>query len=225
LVEEIDEKRRKEQVRYLITGEQISFFERYGYVELEGVFFESVMQRFEQEIRTELRRRGSLFQEEEAKRDLSLSSAFLKKNIASLQIAKIVSSLIRQKPLRFAFDHYLEGIYPGEYIPSEKTICVGPLAAFLLLCLKGPSEIVREEAKPFELNVPPQKTGSLTIFSSSTLIRPSQHYNGEYFLFGYGHSSLLYRDEIRDPCRIGLKRFGYALNDRLKSTTHPIFYF
>jgi hypothetical protein len=211
-------------VKFLISGDQISFYERFGYVALESFFSKTAVQKLSVGISSEIKRRRTVnpnlavvFHE----RDLALSSQVVRSVLFSSSLAKGAFEFIRQRPLRYAYDQILHGFSPGQAFPIPETVCVGPILLNALICIYPPT--CSEAVMPVQgvLSAPPLTEGGVSFFSTRTLIAPKADFDGEYILLGYGGAHLLYRHEERDPCLHTLKKYGYMLNDSLKQTTHP----
>ncbi len=211
-------------MKYIISGDQVSFFERFGYVELESFFSKISLQKLSLGIASEIETRrkkalgrADVFNE----RDLALSSQSVRSVLFSSSLAKCAFELVRQRPLRYAYDQVLHGFSPGQFLPLNETVCVGPIVLNALICICPPSS--GESIKPTQgvLVAPPVTEGGVTFFSNKTILSPKVDFGGEYILLGYGGAHLLYRHEEKDPCLHSLKQYGYTMNDSLKQSTHP----
>lgn len=212
-------------MKIFISGDQISFFERFGYVELESVFSKTLMQKLSSGIMSELEIRKRSFPERSelcTKRDLALSSKSVRGLLCSSSLARCVFDLVRQKPLRYGYDQFLQGFFPGQSLPLPQSVCVGPIVLNALICIRPPTCSTRVSPIRRTLATPPLTEGGITFFSSTTTLLPTEDFGGEYILVGYGGAYLLYRHEEKDPCCHSLKQYGYTIHDALKQSTHPI---
>jgi hypothetical protein len=204
-------------VKVSVSGDQISFFERFGYVELEHFFSKAAVQKLALGVAQEQRSGADFFA-----RDLALSSEMVRRVLFSSSLIKCAFAILRKRPLRYAFDQLLQGPLQSPSLPSCETVCVGPILLSALICIRpstGGEPISHEK---FILNQLPTTEGGVTFISSKTALDFRRDFDGEYILLGYGGAHLFYRVEDKDPYNHLLKRRGYLFNDSLKLSTHPL---
>lgn len=209
-------------VKLSISGDQISFFERYGYVELENFFSTTAVQKLALGVAAEVERRRRGEAADCNGRDLALSSEAIRSVLFSSSLTKSAFAFLRKRPLRYAFDQVLEGFSPEVLVPSPECVCVGPIVLSALICIRPPQRCEAVHPVKSILASPPMTAGGVIFISPKTVCQPQDDFGGEYILLGYGGGHLMYRPEEKDPCNHALKRYGYLLNDSLKLSTHPL---
>jgi hypothetical protein len=214
-------------VRFFVSGEQVSFFERFGYVELESFFSKPYLRRLSFGISSEieLRRKASCGRSDDfVGRDLALSSETIRSVLFSSSLARCAFELVRQRPLRYAYDQFLHGFANGQRIPFNDSVCVGPIVLSVLICIRPPQCFEPAPSVRGILASPPVTEGGVTFFSTKTIISPKCDCDGDYIILGYGGAHLLYRHEEQDLGLHALKQYGYMMNDALKHSTHPLLF-
>jgi hypothetical protein len=212
-------------VKYSISGDQISFFERFGYVELDQFFSKASVNKLASGIAADLAERKRASPEDfnaRNGRDFGLSSEAVRAVLISSSLAKCAIAFVRKRPLRYAFDQYIQGFSPKQSMPSLEEVCVGPIVLTALICIRPPENFETVQPVKNVLSSPPTTEGGVTFISPKTVCLPKFDFGGEYILLGYGGAHLLYRHEEKDPCNHALKKYGYLLNDSLKLSTHPL---
>lgn len=216
-------------MRIVVGGEQISFFERFGYVELESFFDEHRSTSLHLAVHAEIERRAA--QGSAASfgalallhgYGLTLSSEHVRKHLLSSQLATAAFHFVRKKPLRYAFDRVLT--IPGAEISStlDAISSVSPLMISVVIALTDCQEPPAEQPVPYEYCSFPQKQGSVAFLSPKTVVRTASASAGTYLLLAYTSACPIYQFQPADPHTHFLKGYGYVFGDQLKETTHPM---
>ena len=218
-------------MRVVVAGEQISFFERFGYLELESFFTEKETAHLASAVEEEMERRkkkspSALLDDPSLLYgyDLAVSCEKIRKELFSLRLAKAAFSLVRKKPLRYAFDTFWK--IPEFSISSslEDISSVTPLLISAVIALESQRDEVAAVSVPFEYRSFPQHKGSVAFIASKTVITTSSSFPGRYLVIAYSAGQLMYRLQSQDPNTHFLKRYGYVFGDTLKETTHPVLF-
>ena len=218
-------------MRIVVAGEQISFFERYGYVELESFFTERTTSLLLTAAEEEIAKRGELSLADRGKEgslfygyDLALSSERLRKELFSRKLGMAAYYLSRRKPLRYAFDWLWK--IPGIVLssPLDTISSVTPLTLRAVIALTDQPETEIPVLKPFEYTSFPLKKGSVAFISSKTNYQTANVLPGTYLLIAFTSAQPVYRLQQTDPYTHFLKGYGYVFGDQLKETTHPVLY-
>lgn len=218
-------------MRVIVAGEQISFFERFGYVELEAFFSEkevsSLLAAVEEEVESR-KQKFSLGKVDDPYLlhgfDLALSSESVRKEVFSQKLAKAAFELVRKKPLRYAFDWVWK--IPGLSLssPLESISSVTPVVMSVLIALEAQADVTLPASIPFEYTSFPQGKGSVAFIAPKTVVTTSSVMRGKYLVVAYSSAVPIYRLQPQDPHTHFLKQYGYVFGDRLKETTHPVLF-
>jgi hypothetical protein len=218
-------------VRIVVAGEQISFFERYGYVELESFFTERTTSLLLTAAEEEIARREELSSTNRGKEnfllhgyDLALSSERLRKELFSRKLGMAAYYLCRRKPLRYAFDCLWKIPSVALSSPIDTISSVTPLMLSAVIALTGQLDIEIPEHKPFEYTSFPQRKGSVAFISPKTVFQTADVLPGTYLLITFTSAQPVYRLQQTDPHTHFLKGYGYVFGDQLKETTHPVLF-
>lgn len=196
-------------MNYTITSGQISFFKKYGYLAVEGLFSLKEREEIEKNISLLSKKR----------RDLWRNNPFLLQFVQKKKLLQIASLLVK-KPLRLLYDQLL--ISGEEKIPSEtkslqEKSCYREILLGVLVKLKAapPSEEEEKELKNASL-----------IFLQGNSPFPFHSLLSEkgdaYYLICYGNKKAMFVENPLDPYSSDLKDQGYAFGDLLKEETHPM---
>ena len=216
-------------MKVIVAGEQISFFERFGYVELESFFSskETDLLWMAIEDEMELRQKEGLkdYRVEDPLLlygfDLALSSEAVRKILFSSRLAKAAFAFVRKKPLRYAFDRVW--VLPKTVVssPLEEVSSVTPLMLGVVIALDSQKDATTLPHVPFEYSTFPREKGSVAFISSKTTIQTLRALPGRYLVLGLTAATPMYRLQPLDFHTHALKRHGYVFGDTLKETTHP----
>ena len=201
-------------MKYQITADQKSFFEKNQYIEFEDLVKETQL--------------ATLQKCKERGRDIARKNPEVQKIVQSALFAKIVKELFLQKVIRFGYDELYElplikdSSAKGEMTETlfEKSSIL-PLVGAVMICIQNESE-------GFDPSFPhapfAQKPGNV-IFFSPTLVwdfEPLyQCTKQKYLLITYASPRALYIYQEKDPYTHTLKAQGYVFGDRLKEKYHP----
>ena len=218
-------------MRIIVSGEQISFFERFGYVELESFIDDRRANRLllaaEEEMEKRSRRDPSEFLGDPSTLygyDLALSSEVVRKELFSLPLATAAFHFVRKKPLRYAFDSLWR--IPGVSLEAslDSVSSVAPLMISVVIALTDQEETLNPTLTPFEYSLFPRQKGSVAFISSKTVFHTAAVIPGTYLLLAYASAQPVYRFQPSDPHTHFLKQYGYVFGDTLPETTHPVLY-
>ena len=218
-------------VRIIVAGEQISFFERFGYVELESFFGEkacsSLLSAVEQEI--EQRRKDNPVYSLESPSllygyDLALSSKRVQKEVFSHQLAQAAFALIRKKPLRYAFDVLWDSNTALSRATIDAVSSISPVMLSVVIALEDQPTLDASPSVAFEYASFPKQRGSVAFVSPQTTFSVQKPLSGKYLILAYSSANAVYRLQPSDPHTHFLKSFGYVFGDQLKESTHPLLF-
>jgi hypothetical protein len=218
-------------VRIIVAGEQISFFERFGYVELESFFGEkscsSLLFAIEQEIE-QRRKQNSTYSLEDPSLlygyDLALSSKKVQKEVFSHQLAQAAFALIRKKPLRYAFDVLWNSHTVLARVAIDAISSISPVMLSVVIALEDQSSLESSPPVPFEYASFPKQRGSVAFVSPQTMFNIQKPLSGKYLILAYSSANAVYRLLPSDTHTHFLKNFGYVFGDQLKESTHPLLF-
>jgi hypothetical protein len=220
-------------MRFALTSDHREFFNKNNYIELEGIIpsdqIASLKKSVDETLATRLRLPVAkvadrpplnLFQ---AGYDLWRDSEAIKKIVQKNAFASLASELFQILPIRCAFDQY---IFTAKGSPApfsqpftlQDASCLSPLAGALIL----PLEDLIEPLSFFPL---PLNIGSGLYISPSLSLPWPQLFSTpglRLFMIGFAREKTSFRADTRDPHAVNLKKLGYAFNDHLKNSLHPI---
>jgi hypothetical protein len=218
-------------VRIIVAGEQISFFERFGYVELESFFSEKESDILLSAVVDEVERRRKKTPSDSFDDpsllygyDLALSSEKVQKELFSLRLARAAFAFVRKKPLRYAFDCLWKIPDVSLHSTIDTISSVTPLMISVVIALEDQAEKEVISPVPFEYSSLPQHKGSVAFIASQTLFQTQTSFPGRYLILAYSSAKPVYRLHPTDSHTHFLKRYGYVFGDQLQETTHPILF-
>ncbi len=155
--------------------------------------------------------------------DLWRDNDTIKKTAQKNTFAMLASELFQVLPLRYAFDQY---IYTTKGSPSplsesfslQDTSCLSPLAGALILPLE-------DLIQPLSFFPLPVKAGSGLYISPSLPIPWPQLFSVpglRFIVIAFAMDKTFFRADTRDKHAVHLKKLGYAFNDLLHNSLHPI---
>jgi hypothetical protein len=151
--------------------------------------------------------------------DLWRDSDTIKKTTHKNVFASIASDLFQTLPLRYGFDQY---IVTGQSLLQPCTLqeisALNPLAGALMLPLKDLSS-------PLSFFPLPEKAGSGLFLSASLTIPWPQLFatpDLHVLMIAYAQDKTSFRPDIPDMHATQLKKLGYAFNDQLNDSLHPV---
>jgi hypothetical protein len=220
-------------MRFAITADHRDFFSKNHYIEFEGVIVPdqaaSLKKNVEETIAKRLRIPLAKLKEKtapgiyQAGYDLWRDNEEIKKISHKHAYVTLASELMQIAPLRYGFDQYFATIQcdgsPYDVPSSLQDIsCIGPLAGALLLPLQ-------DLASPPVFFPMPLKVGH-GLFISPTFSLPWPQLFSTcgfcFFLIVYAMEKASFRADSHDPHAATLKKLGYAYNDLLKDSIHPM---
>ncbi len=190
-----------------LSNDQKAFFEKEGYVALEGVLTVQEIERIRTVFQSDIpatRWDQELFGKQlfESGYDLFLKHKSKFKDISLQRIALIASELLDFHPIRYVFDQLC--VRHSE-LPVQDTCSVTGCALVCCISLdnielnKGSCLFVRADQAP-KLDL------------------------GLHWILGLGGRNLQYLHNKKDPHTHALKNYGYGFGDALKQSTHPILF-
>ncbi len=228
-------------MKFLLTSDQLYFFQQNGYIEFEQFLTEKQLEIINLAIQEALSPSLTKASSEEqfmGGRDLCHRNQSLFKWACQNHFAHIMSDLIQTRPLRFGFDQWFSSVQESSNLRLKKTTehyqsfldqkaslesvsCVKGVAGGLMICLSSGSGD-REKDDPF-----PFHKESVLFMSPSTVwnwnsIR--QHPGQNFYMIVYTELSAWYQFQPADPHTHEWKRLGYVFNEKLADQRHPIVY-
>jgi hypothetical protein len=220
-------------MRFAITADHREFFLKNHFIEFEEVIASdqvvSLKKNAEETISKRLRIPSTKLRDKTAPEiyqagyDLWRDNEEIKKVSHKHTFAALASELLQTFPLRYGFDQYFSMTQcrgsPYDVPSSLQDIsCINPLAGALLLPLQ-------DLPSPPIFFPMPLKTGN-ALFLSPTFSLPWPQLFSTcglcFFLIVYAVEKTFFRADSHDPHAMSLKKLGYAYNDLLKDSIHPI---
>jgi len=190
-----------------LTAQQLAFFSKNGFLELEELWNETECAHLAGEIGVG--------------RDLWRNSPVLKKLLLSRKLSQLPLELTDSSSLRLAFDH---GFPPQFSLPKPTPLkdlfCIQGLAC-VLLCRFSSTPFSFPAKPPLGLLPFPQKPGNLLLVQPHVLIAWPKEPIGLYAV-GYADPNAVFVQNERDPAVQGMKELGYHFGDTLKNELHPL---
>jgi hypothetical protein len=204
-------------VRIQIAGEHLSFFERFGYVELQTLLTNAEVSLLQSALASSRAK-----QQPHEICDLAIASDEARRVICSQKLGGAAFAFVRKKPLRYGFDR-LWPTFPPQDSHIDTLSPVSPTMIAVVIALETTTSTVSSAAEPFVLTSLPSEPGNALFISSKTTLRlPAT--NAQYLVIGYTSGKPLYCFQPQDPHTHSLKGYGYVFGDALKETTHPVVY-
>jgi hypothetical protein len=209
-------------VKISLSGDQLLFFDRYGYLELEGVFSEKHVIELLESVEEILYKRAYPIKGSVLKygHNLTLASETIQKRLCSPSMGKMLYSMTKTRPIRYGFDQILFAPYPPKgttlkELSSLSSVLIGAIIAF-----DDIERFEESEAQPFVLKDLPTSSGSICFISPETVLELD--ISGRYLLVVYCGSEPIYIYQEKDPYTHAFKEYGYVFGDRLLEKTNPI---
>jgi hypothetical protein len=221
-------------MRFAITADHRDFFTKNHYIEFEGILsvdqIASLKKNVEEIIVKRLRIPLVKLNEKTAPEiyqagyDLWRDNDAIKKITHKRVFAAIASELMQTTPLRYGFDQYFATTQCHAGSPYDVPFslqdisCLTPLAGGLLLPLQ---DLL---SPPIFFPLPLKAGHGLFISPTFTLPWPQLFSTcGLYFLLiVYAMEKTFFRPDSHDPHAASLKKLGYAFNEQLKDSIHPL---
>ena len=204
-------------MRIQIAGEQVSYFERFGYVELQALLTNAEVGLLQSALA-----RSRADQGLRDPSDVAISSVEARRVICSKKLGEAAFSFVRKKPLRYGFDR-LWPSFPPEGSHIDTLSSVSPTMIAVVIALETSQPAVSPAPVPFVLTSLPNEPGNALFISSKTALRLASA-STQYLVIGYSSGKPLYYFQSQDPHTHSLKQYGYVFGDALKETTHPVVY-
>jgi hypothetical protein len=220
-------------MRFALTADHRDFFNKNNFIEFEEMLSSDQAAALKTNVEQVLAARLHIPKEKLAGRqstqlfqagyDLWRDNEIIKKTEQKNAFAALASELLQVLPLRFAFDQYVFASRGSDSPFSQsftlqETSCLFPLAGALIL----PLEDMLQPLADFPL---PLKSGNGLFISPSLPIPWPKLYsipNLCFIVIGFAMKKTLFRADTRDPHAVNLKKLGYAFNDFLKDSLHPL---
>ncbi|HAZ15751.1 MAG: hypothetical protein A2Y28_02555 [Chlamydiae bacterium GWC2_50_10] len=200
-------------MKQTLSPQQENFFQKNGYLELEGLLNEADCKEF-------LQRRSKLCPNG---RDLGQRDSWILSLAKRRSWTHFAKELFQTPFLRLALDHYFQSSLPFlQGLTLNQAYSFQSLLGGLLLRLTDslPSQEKREPLSSL-LETP----GNGLFFSADTLLdrtRLNILSGQSFWMIGYGTRSTLYIYNAADPQAHLLKAEGYSYGDRLSAPRHPL---
>jgi hypothetical protein len=240
-------------MKFATAKEHRDFFQKYGWIEFEGLLSNDQLALANQAIDQVLAERLHLPPERLKTassenfylqgHDLWRSHSFLHKFVTQVHFAEIAAELIEKKPLRLGYDQLFPArsqtafmqetplAYPRflEQTASLETVsCLQGVACGFLLALGIEETSSSTKEVSFEgPDIFPNQPGSIIFFQPHLAVNWSHlyaHRGQRFYLIVYTFASAHYQLNPQDPHTHALKRLGYVFNDKLNDKLHPIVY-
>lgn len=221
-------------MRFAITADHQEFFTKNHYIEFEGILPSQQIASLKENVHKTIGKRLRISPEKlyektapeiyQAGYDLWRDNEDIKKIAHKQAFASIASELMQVLPLRYGFDQYFatfqcNAASPYDLPSSLQNIsCIHPLAGGLILPLQ-------DLPSPPTFFPMPLKAGNALFISPTFALPWPQLFStcGLYFfLITYAMEKSFFRSDSHDPHAASLKKLGYAYNDVLKDSIHPI---
>lgn len=221
-------------MRFAITADHREFFTKNHYIEFEAMLssdqIASLKKQIEETIAKRLRISSEKLKEKTAPEiyqtgyDLWRDNEEIKKIAQKQAFASIASELMQVIPLRYGFDQYFatfqcNAASPYDVPSSLQDIsCISSLAGGLILPLQ-------DLPFPPTFFPMPLKAGHGLFISPVFALPWPQLFSTcdlYFFLITYATERSFFRPDSHDPHAASLKKLGYAYNDPLKNSIHPI---
>jgi len=211
-----------------ITAQQASFFSKNGYIELEGIHFQS--EKIFSSTRKALSHRLKTTSEKLSRtpsnelyrqgRDLWRSDNELKSFLFQ-KIFPLVADLEDKRSLRIACDQWIPHDYAWDKPCSLKDLfSIQGILAGALICATESKVPVKASLGLLPLPSNPQ---SVLFFKSHILLNwPQLLQATDIYLVAYCLPNAVYIQNPADPCTNDLKQFGYGFGDPLRNEFHPL---
>ncbi len=221
-------------MRFAITADHKEFFTKNHYIEFEGILpidqVSSLKKNVEETVAKRLRTPPEKLKGKSAPElyfagyDLWRDNEEIKKISHKQAFASLGSELMQAVPLRFCFDQYFATYHCNVASPYDipyslqEISCIHPLAGGLVLPLQ-------DLPSPPTFFPMPLKAGN-GLFISPTFSLPWPHLFSTcglcFLLIAYAMEKAIFRADSHDPHAASLKKLGYAFNEQLKDSIHPI---
>lgn len=219
-------------MRFAITADHLNFFSKNHYISFEGLLPVDQVDTLRAEAENALANRlqtdpsklplkpsAEIYR---AGYDLSRESEAIQKITRKHALATLASELFQTVPLRYGFDLYIISSTPptSPIAPStlQESTSLRPILGALILPLK-------DLTAPLPFFPLPQKKGDGLFISPSLPIPWPELFalpEIPLLLIAYAAEKTFFRAETTDIHASDLKKLGYAYNDLLKNSLHPL---
>jgi hypothetical protein len=220
-------------MRFALTADHCAFFNKNAFIELEGVLsldqLADLKKNAEEALAARLRvptaqiNKRSTSELFLAGYDLWRDNEGIKKITQKNTFARLALELFQTSSLRYGFDQL---IYTAQGAPSvfsepytlQEISCLHPLAGALILPLEDLAHPL-----PF-FPLPIDRGNGLFISPSLPIPWPELFATPKLrlLMIVYAMKKTHFRPDTRDPHAAHLKKLGYAFNDPLKNSLHPL---
>ena len=205
-----------------VSGEQLLFFDRYGYLELEGIFTQKHVIELRESVEDVLHKRTD--SEEPFPKyghNLALDSKTIQKRLCSPSMGRILDSMTKARPMRYAFDQILFASYPPKGAMLKEISSLSSVLIGAIIALDDTERLEEQQVDPFMLKELPTAAGSICFVSPETVWELGD-LSGRYLLVVYCGSGPIYIYQEKDPYTHAFKEYGYVFGDRLLDKTNPV---
>ncbi len=216
-------------MKFALAKEHHDYFDLNGFIEFEGLISQQRIHILSKAARrlvanrlNKLPERLSLEKPQDlflAGRDLWREEQEIRKQVVHLNLAKIASGLVRQRPIRLCLDQWIPpGLEFKNPITFEELTSVQGVLAGAFIALE--SAITEDETSFF-----PKEAGNIVFVKPDTVIPYEQLTlaRGQSMLMVvYGSRQSVYVQKDTDPLTYYLKSSGYVYGDRLSDNLHPL---
>ena len=210
-----------------VSGEQLLFFDRHGYLELEGVFTSQVITELRENVENILHTRaqsaGVVFDDALSLcgHNLALASQNIQKRLCSPSMGKLVNMMTKMRPLRYGFDQVVVPSYPPKGATLEEVSSIYPVLIGGVIALDGAERAEEPQVDPFVFKDLPASAGSVSFVKPETVweVEPSSQ---RHLLVVFCGAQPLYVHQERNPYTHVFKEYGYVFGDRLLDKTNPV---
>jgi len=216
-------------VKISLSGDQLLFFDRYGYLELDGFFSEQnaleLLENVENKVYTKAHSIRGVVEDENPfpkyGHNLALSSEVIQKRLCSPSMGKILYSMTKACPMRYGFDQVLFDSYPPKGTTLNEISSFSSVLIGAVISLENTEGSVETQEDPFVLKKLPTSLGSICFVSPKT-VWEVQNISGRCLLVVYCGPNPIYIHQEKDPYTHAFKEYGYVFGDRLLDKTNPI---
>jgi hypothetical protein len=208
-----------------ISNEQRHFFERKGFLELEGLFSQEEVKSLLDSIQHEMKARKKGASSTDPfilGRNLAQSSEKIQEFLFSFRFSALAYELIMKRPLRYAFDQLYRPSNDSLSFKEEDSLTLDEVSSVQGLALAA---VLGLEDPPSTDEALPSRAGNAVFFYPNKPWPPGLR-SGNFLrlLFVFAGKSPRYLLQPLDYHTHTLKSLGYVFGDSLKETTHPVLF-
>ncbi len=207
-----------------LTSQQTSFFNKNGFLELEGLLDSVEAKKYHVAILEALEKRKAKNPIVKG-RDVWRDAPALKSLTCSRKLSSIALMLTGKPSVRVASDQWFEPNFSLEK-PKKLTelFSIQGLVCGMIIQLQPGNFVIPEKVSPLGLLPFPQGQGNVLLVKPNLLLNwPAISAQLGLYLVVFSEAAAVYVQNEQDPAGTALKDLGYGFGDRLRNDTHPVF--